>query len=65
MNYLNEYLNIMVFLSNYSKTADIIVMFSVIGVVSTIVVFTISIKILLKRININKKNSSVENSDFQ
>lgn len=55
MNYLNEYLNIMVFLSNYSKTADIIVMFSVIGVVSTIVVFTISIKILLKRININKK----------
>lgn len=60
MNYLNEYFNTLVFLTNHNSVTNTIVMFSIIGVVSTIVVFTMSGKILLKRIN-RDKNSSVEN----
>lgn len=47
MEYLYEYLNIMVFLSNYSKTADVLVMFSIVGVISSIIIFTMFIKIIV------------------
>lgn len=60
MNYLNEYLNTMVFLSNYSTTADILVMFSIVGMVYIVIVFTMSVKVLLKMLN-RRNNSSIEN----
>lgn len=47
MEYLYEYLNIMVFLSNYSKTADVLVMFSIVGVIYILIVFTMFIKIIV------------------
>jgi len=60
MNYLNEYFNTLVFLTNYNSVTNTVVMFSIIGVGSVFIVFFMFGRTLLKRLN-RRNNSSVEN----
>ncbi len=50
MEFLNEFLNILVFLSHYSLASDIITMFTIIGIVTCVFLITMNIFYIVKAV---------------